>query len=48
MDMKKLLCVVCLSLMALSLLEPHRFAKIRAYCKGIADGVRMPVKEYRP
>lgn len=35
-------------LMVLSLLEPHRFAKLRAYCKGIADGMRMPVKEYRP
>ncbi len=34
-------------LMALSLLEPHRFAKLKAYCKGIADGMRMPVKEYR-
>ncbi|RYQ03846.1 glycosyltransferase [Bifidobacterium pseudolongum subsp. globosum] len=35
-------------LMVLSLLEPRRFAKLRAYCKGIVDGMRMPVKEYRP
>lgn len=34
-------------LIVLSMFEPHRLAKLKAYCRGIRDGVRMPVKEYR-
>ena len=35
-------------LMVLSLVfEGHRVAKLSAYCRGIRDGVRMHIEEYR-
>ena len=34
-------------LIVLSMFEPRRIAKLKAYWRGIRDGMRMPVKEYR-